>query len=74
MLTKVMSMKKNHIFHRMKAKRENEMDVDYHMDTSSPRKSESSQQDIEDSYPDNLQESDPNVSGTGVVLRPGKQC
>jgi len=42
-LAKVVSMKNDHIFHRMKAKRENEMDMDYHMDRSSLCKSESSQ-------------------------------
>jgi len=70
-LAKVVSMKNDHIFHRMKAKRENEMDMDYHMDRSSLCKSESSQQDLEDNDPDDLQKSDPNVSGTGDIVKPG---
>ena len=70
-LAKVVSMKNDHIFHRMKAKRENEMDMDYHMGSSSHCKSESSQQDLEDNDPDNLQKSDPNVPGSGDVVRPG---
>jgi len=70
-LAKVVSMKNDHIFHRMKAQRENEMDMDYHMDRSSLCKSESSQQDLEDNDPDDLQKSDPNVSDTGDVVKPG---
>ena len=70
-LAKVVSMKNDHIFHRMKAKRENEMDMDYDMESSSQYKSESSQQDLEDNDPDNPQKSDPNVPGSGDVLRPG---
>ena len=34
-------------------------------------KSESSQQDLEDNDPDNLQKSDPNVPSSGGVVRPG---
>ena len=69
-LAKVVSMKNDHVFHRMKAKRENEMDMDYHMDISSLCKSESSRQELVDNDPD-PQKSDPNVSGTEDVVRPG---
>ena len=67
-------MKNDHIFHRMKAKRENEMDMDYHMESSSQCKSESSEQDLEDNDPDNLQKSDPDVAGSGDVVRPGSSA
>ena len=73
-LAKVVSMKNDHIFHRMKAKRENKMDMDYHMESSSQCKSESSQQDLEDNDPDNLQKSDPEVAGSGDVVRPGSSA
>ena len=70
-LAKVVSMKNDHVFHRMKAKRESEMDMDSHMDISSLSKSESSQRDLVNNDPDDPQKSDPNVSGTGDVVRPG---
>ena len=66
-----MSTKNDHIFHRMKAKRENEMDMNYHMNSSSVCKSDSSREDLEDNVPDDLQKSDPNVSRSGDVVPPG---
>ena len=70
-LTKVVSVKNDHIFHRLKAKRENEMDIDYYMDSSSLCKSESRQEDLEDNVPDDLQKSDSNVSGSEDIVPPG---
>lgn len=68
LFVKVVFTKNDYIFYRMKVKRENEMDMNYYMDSLSVCKLDFSREDFEDNVFDDFQKSDFNVFRFGDVV------